>query len=190
VRAKRRGAKQKVREFAGLVRLVRAQRPRVVLEIGTFKGGTLWAWCRLAAKDATIISVDLPGGEFGGGYADPERLEAFAREGQTLHLIRADSHDPETLAQVERLLDGRPIDFAFIDGDHTYEGVAQDYEMFGRLASTVAFHDVLPHGDPACQVDQLWRELRERHQTVEFCDIADTRWDGVWGGIGVITRPA
>src|SRR5580765_3151499 len=43
-------------------------KPKIVMEIGTNHGGTLCIFSRLAAHDATIISVDLPGGEFGGGY--------------------------------------------------------------------------------------------------------------------------
>jgi hypothetical protein len=38
------------------------------LEIGTARGGTLFFLTRLASPHATIVSVDLPGGPFGGGY--------------------------------------------------------------------------------------------------------------------------
>jgi hypothetical protein len=78
LRAKRRGAKQKLREFGPLVRLIRKLRPSVVVEIGTMHGGTLWVWCQLASSDALLVSIDLPGGAFGGGYSDagthPRRL--------------------------------------------------------------------------------------------------------------------
>ena len=40
------------------------------MEIGKAYGGTLFGHCKLAAKYLTIISVDLPGGKFGGGYSD------------------------------------------------------------------------------------------------------------------------
>jgi hypothetical protein len=187
LRAKRRGAKQKLREFAALIRMLRRERPRVVLEIGTFRGGTLWAWCRLAAPDATIISVDLPGGDFGGGYESPQELQAYRSSGQSLHLIRGDSHSLATLKKVTSLLDGRAVDFACIDGDHTYDGVKQDFEMYGS-ARLVAFHDTLPHNAEGCEVDRLWRELEPRFQTREIADPSDVRWDGAWGGIGVLYR--
>lgn len=40
---------------------------KVILEIGTYKGGTLWMFSQVALDDACIISIDLPGGNFGGG---------------------------------------------------------------------------------------------------------------------------
>ena len=46
-------------------------KPKRVLEIGTAKGGSLYLWIQAATDDATIVSVDLPGGDFGGAYAPP-----------------------------------------------------------------------------------------------------------------------
>jgi cephalosporin hydroxylase len=190
VLARHNRATQKVREFAGLLRLVRKRRPQTVLEIGTMHGGSLWAWCQVAARDATIISVDLPGGPFGGGYDDPERLRGYARPEQSLHLIQGDSHSPETLAKVEDLLAERRLHFAFIDADHSYEGVRRDFEMYGPLVSgLVAFHDILPD-DPAtgCEVERLWRELRPKYRAVEFTDVREAQREGAWG-IGVLYMP-
>ncbi|PUA31631.1 MAG: hypothetical protein B7O98_09025 [Zestosphaera tikiterensis] len=55
-------------EMLELAKLIAELKPKAVLEIGTAGGGTLFLWCRLASDDARIISVDLPGGPFGGGY--------------------------------------------------------------------------------------------------------------------------
>jgi hypothetical protein len=55
-------------EIAKLIEIVAGLRPRVVLEIGTVGGGTLFLFTRAADPDAKIISMDLPGGPFGGGY--------------------------------------------------------------------------------------------------------------------------
>jgi hypothetical protein len=118
-------------EFRALARLVHARRPRTVLEIGTADEGTLFAHTRLAADEALIISVDLPHGEFGGGYP-PERIPiyaSFGRPGQRVELLRAYSHAPETADHLAALLGDRRVDYAFINGDHTYEGVRQDFEL-------------------------------------------------------------
>ena len=39
------------------------------------------------------------------------------------HLLDSDSHSPDTLARVRELLAGEPLDFPFIEGDHTEAGV-------------------------------------------------------------------
>jgi len=91
----------------------------------------------------------LPGGPFGCGYSESKipLLKSFAREGQNIHLIRANSHDTETLQKVKKILNGKNLDFLFIDGDYTYEGVKRDFEMYGplvRKGGIIAFHDIVP----------------------------------------------
>src|SRR5689334_17924354 len=56
-------------EIGGLLERVKALLPLRVMEIGTARGGTLFLLSRVAAAGAQLISVDLPGGSFGGGYA-------------------------------------------------------------------------------------------------------------------------
>jgi predicted O-methyltransferase YrrM len=189
--AKRRRAKQKSSEFARLCQVVEKAKPRVVLEIGTMHGGTLWAWCRLATDDALIISVDLPGGGFGGGY-DPRHartLRSYAGCGQRLELIAGDSHSPKTLRQVQQILGERAIDLLFIDGDHTYEGVSQDFAMYGPLvrpSGLIAFHDVLPCRPEDGQVSRFWEETKWTYRFAEMLDETEVSWRGPWGGIGVL----
>lgn len=79
-------------EIERLVELVAERRPRTVLEIGTARGGTLFLWTRVAHPEAVIISIDLPGGLFGGGYRRWKLplYRAFALPNQSIHLLRAD----------------------------------------------------------------------------------------------------
>jgi predicted O-methyltransferase YrrM len=188
------GANQKLSELTPLIRLLRRRRLDTVVEIGTARGGTFAAWCALARPDALLVSIDLPGGAHGGGYSeqDAARFRSYARPGQSLHFLRADSHAPETRAALDAILDGRSVDFLMIDGDHTYEGVAADYAMYGPLVDgLVAFHDILPHPQvPDCRVDEFWAELRAARAHVEFTDPGDDRGWGQWGGIGVVLPSA
>lgn len=174
-------------ELLSLARLVEGRRPRTVLEIGTADGGTLFAHTRLAHDEALIVSIDLPRGAFGGGYPRWRipLYESFAGPGQRLELLRADSHAPSTADLLERVLAGRRVDYAFIDGDHTYEGVRQDFELCRRFAAAdglIAFHDVVEHPNSDCKVHDLWLELRRQYGHEEF--VRD--WDQGCYGIGVV----
>ena len=53
-------------EIAELLRILKSLNPRTCLEIGTAGGGTLFLFAQVASPDATLISIDLPGGPFGG----------------------------------------------------------------------------------------------------------------------------
>lgn len=55
-------------EILGLLRILEKNKPKIILEIGTANGGTLFLFSQIADDDATIISIDLPKGKFGGGY--------------------------------------------------------------------------------------------------------------------------
>lgn len=194
--AQARGAMQKVRELAPLIALLRRRRLTTVVEIGTARGGTLYAWCRLAGPDATIVSIDLPGGRYGGGYTmeDASVFLGYGRADQQLHFLRRDSHDEGTQALLSEILDGRRIDFLLIDGDHTYRGVKQDFEMYAPLVGDgcpIAFHDILPHSvDQACEVDRFWTEVKADFRHLEFVDPYRDEFGRQWGGIGVLFQKA
>jgi predicted O-methyltransferase YrrM len=179
---------QRKDELAGFARLVERHRPRTVLEIGTAGGGTLFVLCQASADDSTLISLDLPRGPFGGGYP-PWRAtlyRRFARRGQTVHLLLGNSHFAGTAAKIAELLDGRPLDLLFIDGDHTYEGVSRDFADYSPLVgqgSLIVFHDVNP-GPPenVGGVPRFWEEISPRFESHTIT----TTDGGESYGIGVI----
>lgn len=178
-------------EIVELGKILQAFPPRRSLEIGTNYGGTLLMLCTLSPPAAQIISIDLPWGRFGGGY--PLRkiplYRRFPRFGQRLHLIRADSHAAETKQRVLRILSGEPLDYLFLDGDHTYDGVRRDFEMYAPLVRSggiAAFHDIAEHKrEKDCGVDRFWSETKQRYRHREI--IADPKQG--WAGIGVLFMP-
>jgi cephalosporin hydroxylase len=167
------GITQKVEEIRWLFELVGEQRPRVVLEIGLDEGGTLFLWSRAAAPDGQLISVDTrPAGPLGNASPFPLVRRSFARDAQRVDLVLgADSHDAATAERIAELLAGRPVDFLFIDGDHSRDGVWQDVRMYGPLVrpgGLIAFHDVSTRTTPMTEgTAQFWSEFKADHETDE-----------------------
>jgi cephalosporin hydroxylase len=171
-------------EILWLLERIRPVQPKVILEIGTANGGTLLLFARSAHPSATIISIDLPGEPPRQGYAAWRipLYKRFALPTQSMHLLRGDSHDPATRERVEALLDGRKIDLLFIDGDHSYEGVRADFELFRgfvRSGGWIALHDISQLNTDSCQVFRFWSELKETHRCEEFVEDPDRAWYGI-----------
>jgi hypothetical protein len=187
--AQARGAMQKLRELAPLIALLRRRPLTVIVEVGTARGGTFYAWCKLAQPDALLVSIDLPGGPFGGEHAVAAlpTLRSYGAPGQQLHFLRADSHAEATVAALAELLQGRTIDFLLIDGDHTYEGVKRDFELYAPFVGgrcPIAFHDILPHPvAQGCEVDRFWNEIKPAYRHVELVDPG-----AQYGGVGILWR--
>ena len=176
-------------EFIQLAAMIQRQKPRAIMEIGTLRGGSLFALCRLADPSATIISLDLPRGPFGGGYAwyQIPLFRGFAGSDQALFLIRGNSHDPASEEKVRAALGGKQLDVLFIDGDHTYDGVKRDFAMYSpfvKRGGLIIFHDIVEHpAETGCEVSRFWKEIRPDFQHLEI--ISDPSQG--WAGIGVLT---
>jgi len=178
---------QEREEIEGLAKFVNDFQPEVVVEIGTKFGGTFMIWCELT--QGIKISIDLVEGIHGG--VDRESTDKRNNMFKELYpdkcfFIEGDSHDKSTYTSLLNVLGGKEIDFLFIDGDHTYEGVKQDYEMYSPLVKKggyIAFHDINDtqrHRDRNVYVGKLWNELEG--DKIEFNANSD------WAGIGVIKK--
>lgn len=163
---------------------------RVIVEIGSYRGGTLELWARLATD--LVVSIDLPDTDFYGPAHDLSAMEMrngdFAARFPHVHGILSDSHDPATVYHLEQLLAGRPIDLLFIDGDHSYAGVSADYSMYAPLVrpgGIIAFHDAatVPTRAANTGIDVRPFFLTLPPPRFMFHAGAD------WGGIGAIVKP-
>jgi predicted O-methyltransferase YrrM len=170
------GALQKEGELAGLLSLLADLAPQVVVEVGCDAGGTLWAWQQLPSV-RRLLGVELPGA----GYSSGKPLVDHGAE-----VVYGDSHEQRTVEVLADLLGGDRVDFLFIDGDHTYQGVKRDFELYSPLVrpdGVIAFHDVCHHpGQPDVGVDILWRQLGGAKEEI----VTDPP---TWGGIGVLRQP-
>lgn len=176
-------------EIARLIQIVAGLRPKSIIEIGTANGGTLFLFSKVAAPGAVLISLDLRNQK----YRRPLYLK-FSENGQQIHLLRANSHENSTLERTKQILPYGTVDFLFIDGDHTYEGVKRDFEMYSPLVKDggiIAFHDIVkfPPREVYEQVNQFWSEVREKFNGSEIirdpaqsgCGIGYIEWKGTKG---------
>ena len=175
-------------EITKLLEILKEFKPKTILEIGTARGGTLFLLTRIADPKANILSVDLPGGAFGGGYTEWKipLYQSFAQHEQQIKLVRTDSHSPKTFKLVKNILANNMVDFLFIDGDHTYEGVKRDFNMYSKLVKKggiIAFHDIVKVPlTSGCRVYKFWDEIKSGYEYIEI--IEDIKQE--WAGIGLI----
>jgi methyltransferase family protein len=167
-------------ERAALEGIVSQVEPKLALEIGAGQGGSLR---RIAAHSDEVHELDLK---------DPS---PSLRELENVHWHTGDSH--ELLPQLLRRFaeEGRNVDFALVDGDHTPAGVRRDVEdlldspAVGRTVIVVhdTMNEAVRSGLEQVEYERIpkvvyveldfvpgymFREPRRRYQ--------------LWGGLGLI----
>lgn len=154
-------------EFELFFNFVADRKPRRILEVGAFYGGTLWHWATRLKPDV-LVSIDLP------VHHESEHWQRVweCRATWASWMDNIEWHDLIGRSDDWFLHDearkAGPFDFMFIDGDHSYEGVKRDFALYHPMLSEggiVAFHDTRRH-EPG--VIQFAAELKELYPTVEF----------------------
>lgn len=178
---------QKTVELNLLQEFLSSKNIRHILEIGSFKGGTALLWAKMVEPDGMVCCVDLLFSGMIYWNAPWNNWRKYIVE------IQGDSHSDNTRKKVESVLGERKIDFLFIDGDHSYEGVRRDFMMYSTFVKTggfVCLHDILdtpyhrnlPPPDGPVEVCEFWDEIKSTHKSWELCDPLDH----TFMGIGVI----
>ena len=151
--------------------LVRAMRPRRIVELGSHYGYSYFAMCEAvldAGLETECIAIDTwRGDEHSGLYGD-EVFEAVRAENAPYarfsRLIRKTFAD--ALGDVE---DGS-VDLLHVDGRHFYEDVKEDYEgWLPKLApgAVVMFHDTEVR-ERDFGVHRFWSELSDGRTALNF----------------------
>ena len=168
-------------EITQLAKAVQAIQPKIIVEIGTARGGTSLIWSYLASE--RVISCDLNDMSF-----QRPLFTRFPPPGSEckVTLLTGNSHEASFKARLAKELNGEKADFLFIDGDHTETGVEadyNDYKEFVRPGGLIAFHDIVEKQPLVTnQVYHLWKRIKSGADAREFVD--NPKQTGF--GIGVI----
>lgn len=151
-------------------------RPRLAVEIGTFRGATLR---RIAqwAQEAHSFDIDPR-------VLDPPPNVTFHR-GDSSRLL------PGFLQDCER--DGRLVDFALVDGDHSEQGVRRDAEALLRSPAVrdtaILFHDTMNEAVRAgIESIDLGAYPKVLHVDLNFLQVPNDKWalGEWWLGLGLM----
>lgn len=150
-----------------LLPYVDAIAPKIIVEIGTFYGGSARLW-QARYKPDVLITIDIK-----------KRAEDLD---WCHYLYGRTSQHPETVAAVTNLLDGELIDFLFIDGGHHYLEVKQDFELYSPLVrpgGLIMFHDIYNDSPGMVEVPRFWQELTLQYETLAAPNENNTSGTGI-----------
>ncbi len=140
-------------QFASLLKFLEPFEINSYCEIGVFRGGTfLFMKYFLQAKnpDVELICID-----------PTDNIHELAKDEILPHLKKATSFD----------FKNTQFDCVFIDGDHSFEWVQNDYMNIGQFSDICIFHDVI---EPTCPgVVNFWNLAKSDarfNKNVEFTE--------------------
>ncbi|MBV9201987.1 MAG: class I SAM-dependent methyltransferase [Alphaproteobacteria bacterium] len=152
--------------------LVKAMRPEMFVELGTHSGNSFFAFCQAIAAfgiPGRAFAVDTwRGDEHAGNYGEEvfEDLVAF----NNAHYVGFATLMRTTFDDARKYFAATSIDLLHIDGMHSYEAVAHDFEHWRTALSdraVVVFHDINVR-ERGFGVWQLWRELSHQYPAFQF----------------------
>lgn len=169
-------------QFSKYLLLISSLDIRSYIEIGCRWGGTfvltteyLTKLHPLTKSVATDI-IDSP-------------VKEYCAQTSNCQFLRMDSHSEE----FKTFMAENSFDLVFIDGDHSYEGVKQDFWISKNSGRAFVFHDIVNSECPG--VIRFWNELKEQEDdTYTFYEFNDQyeevleRTGRAFLGIGVAVR--
>lgn len=158
-----------------VLRLIEAAQPRTVVELGSWLGASGIAMARSVRRwGGTVTMIDTWSGDLdreGGSAADrqPMMIWSCARNVMAAGVQAHVRMIPATTTQAAQAWT-EPIDFLYIDADHSYGGVFADlvnWVPFVRPGGLIVGDDFAHPLYPG--VAQAWRDYAEAHELTLTC---------------------
>jgi predicted O-methyltransferase YrrM len=179
-------------EFNELLKFYKSLKPKNVLEIGSLLGWTLKRFIKNSEPGTNVISIDLPVRDFVGPmdhrvdqqeYGHLILWKRWAKEqGVNMFVIPDSSMDNSTLEKLKCIT--QELDFLFIDGNHMYEAIKSDFNMYSQLVrpgGIIAFHDIAVNEEGGGY--KFWNEIKHNYKHKEILKSPEGKM-----GIGVLLK--
>jgi cephalosporin hydroxylase len=166
-------------QFSKYLCLLRKHNIQSYIEIGCRWGGTFVLTneylkiFNIVNKSVAIDIIDSP-------------VSKYCMNNNETEFIKINSNSQE----FKNYISNNKFDLVFIDGDHSYAGVKNDYEVSKNSGKIFVFHDIVSDACPG--VVQFWNELKNTEtETYDFFEFTE-QYNDVWNdtkqqflGIGV-----
>lgn len=175
-------------EFNQLLSIYKTVKPKNIIEIGSYEGGTLWHWINFNDEIKKIVSIDYP------VYEDKQEEErvlnardiwddwTFDNHALFIIPVFAPSTDKTIIKKMHADFPNKDVDMLFIDGGHDYMTVKSDFDNYSplvRQGGMIVFHDIQGLAD----VRRFWNEIKQQHPYIEIVENVSIGW-----GIGIIFK--
>jgi predicted O-methyltransferase YrrM len=169
-------------ELKEFIKLAKGNKVRSYLEIGMGEGIAFHAIVSSLPKDGVYMGIDAPYDRASGPIVMGMVKRQLWLDGYAPLTVIGNSADHRVVEYAKKFA---PFDLILIDGDHTPQGVLQDWENYGPLGKIIAFHDIHSGFVPSFGVAKLWNEIKGSYK---YQEITGAVGAATGLGIGVLWR--
>lgn len=153
----------------------------IFLEIGVGFGGTFLIWSKFF-PNFIKIGIDI--------WVCKNAIDSIKERGiSSTHFIINDSNDKFSIEAIDRILDGKKVDFLFIDASHLEKDMRDNfynYLSFVKDGGVIAMHGInknsleFSQGGPHSSF--FWEEIKNKYYFKEFIGNKDS------AGLGALVK--